>query len=128
MTEQIRIGQLYPAPVPPGAKRTTGAGAAQNSGAVKSFQQVLDDNVLRFSHHAELRLKQRGIVLQPEELLKMESAVDKAAAKGAKDSLLIMNDLAFIVNVRNRTIVTAMDGSQLQDHVFTQIDSAVVVS
>lgn len=126
MNEQIKIGQLYPTAVPPGAKRVNQASNPQASG--KTFQQVLDDQGLKFSHHAELRLKQRGIELKPEEMKKIESAVDKAAAKGAKDSLLIMNDLALIVNVRNRTVVTAMDGAQLKDNVFTQIDSAVVVS
>jgi flagellar operon protein len=126
MTEQLKIGHLYPTAIPPGAKRTSSAASSQPSGL--SFQQVLDDKVLRFSHHAELRLQQRGIELKPEEVQKIGSAIDKAAAKGAKDSLLIMNDLAFIVNVKNRMIVTAMDGAQLKDNVFTQIDSAVVVS
>ncbi|MDF2924719.1 MAG: flagellar biosynthesis protein [Paenibacillaceae bacterium] len=126
MTEQLRIGQLFPTAIPPGAVRTGQASGTPAS--AKSFQEYLDDSQLRFSHHAELRLKQRGIVLQQEQMQRLESAVDKAAAKGAKDSLLIMNDLAFIVNVKNRTIVTAMDGAQLKDNVFTQIDSAVVVS
>lgn len=127
MTEQLKIGQLYPTAVPPGAKRTSNAPGSQATG--RSFQDILNDTQqVRFSHHAELRLKQRGIELAPDQMSKIQSAVDKAAAKGAKDSLLIMNDLALIVNVKNRTVVTAMDGAQLKDNVFTQIDSAVVVS
>lgn len=124
--EQMKIGHLYPTPVPPGAGRPGSPNAAQQAG--KSFQEILDGKVLRFSHHAEVRLKQRGIELKPEQMVKIESAIDRAAAKGAKDSLLIMNDLALIVNVKSRTIITAMDGAQLKDNIFTQIDSAVVVS
>jgi flagellar operon protein len=56
------------------------------------------------------------------------SALDKAAAKGAKESLILMQDMAFIVNVKNRTVVTAMDSASMKDNVFTQIDSAVIIS
>lgn len=127
MSEQVRLGHLYPTSVPPGAKAIARTDLQQAAGS-KSFQQVLDESTLKFSRHAEIRLQQRGIELKPEELAKIQTAVDKAAAKGARDSLLIMNELALIVNVRNRTVVTAMDGAQLKDNVFTQIDSAVVVS
>ncbi|MNP74933.1 hypothetical protein D3C76_1718910 [compost metagenome] len=54
--------------------------------------------------------------------------MDKAAAKGSKESLILMKDLAFIVSVPNRTVVTAMDGNSIKDNVFTQIDSAIVIS
>lgn len=128
MTDNLKIGHLYPTTVPPGTKRTRSSGAA--TVPTRSFQDILDqqEKTLRFSHHAELRLKQRGIELKPDQLQRIENAIDRAASKGAKDSLLIMNDLALIVNVKSRTIVTAMDGAQLKDNVFTQIDSAVVVS
>lgn len=52
----------------------------------------------------------------------------KSAAKGAKESLILMQDMAFIVNVKNRTVVTAMDSESMKDNVFTQIDSAVIIS
>ncbi|MOA07809.1 hypothetical protein D3C78_1275320 [compost metagenome] len=64
----------------------------------------------------------------PEQLSKIETAIDNAAAKGAKESLILMKDMALIVNVDNRTVVTAMDGSSMKDNVFTQIDSAVIIS
>ena len=94
----------------------------------KSFEQVLQANLLKFSHHAEVRLQERGIQMQPEQMQKLADAVQKAEAKGAKESLILMNEAAFIVNVKNRTVVTALDGSTLQQHVFTQIDSAVIVN
>jgi len=93
-----------------------------------SFRDVLSRQQLKFSHHAELRLQQRGIELQPDQINRIANAVDQAAAKGAKDSLVLFRDIAMIVNVPNRTVVTAMDGSSMKEHIFTQIDSAVVVS
>lgn len=130
MMDRIHMGQFYMPQVGPTTPRPAvqpgNAGAAKPAGA--SFREILDSKMLKFSSHAELRLKQRGIQLQQEQLTKLEQAVDKAASKGAKDSLLLMNDLAFIVNVPNRTVVTAMDGSSMRDNVFTQIDSAVIVS
>lgn len=127
MTEKLTVGQLYPTPVAPAARR----GAvlpAQTGTSGKSFETILQDNVLRLSHHAELRLKQRGIDLKPEQMAKIQSAIDKAAAKGAKDTLILLNQTALIVNVKNRTIITAMDGANMKDNVFTQIDSAVILS
>lgn len=93
-----------------------------------SFKEVLDRNVLKFSNHAETRMAQRGITFKPETISKIVSAIDQAAAKGAKDSLVVYRDIAMIVNVPSRTVITAMDGNSLQGNVFTQIDSAVIVS
>lgn len=126
MTDQIKLGHLYPTTVPPAARKSN-VRPNQGSGSV-SFQNILDQSVLRLSNHAEHRLQQRGIQLKPEQMAKIESAVNQAAAKGAKDSLILMNDMALIVNVKNRTIVTAMDGSSMKDNVFTQIDSAVIIT
>jgi flagellar operon protein len=128
MVDKISIGQLYPTPVTQASLRHPKAGLDKVLQKGQSFQQIFNDKMVRFSHHAEQRLEQRGIQLLPEQMAKIESAIDKAAAKGAKDSLILFNDMAFIVNVKNRTIVTAMDGSSIQDNVFTQIDSAVVIN
>ncbi|MNI99493.1 hypothetical protein D3C73_1585880 [compost metagenome] len=84
--------------------------------------------MLKFSNHAAKRLEQRGIQLGTQQLDQINSAVEQAAAKGSKESLILMKDLAFIVNIPNRTVVTAMDGSSMKNNVFTQIDSTVVIS
>ncbi|MGN7412243.1 TIGR02530 family flagellar biosynthesis protein [Paenibacillus sp. SAF-068] len=94
----------------------------------KPFAKVLEDNLLKLSNHAAKRLEQRGIELKTEQMEQIGSALDKAAAKGAKESLILMQDMAFIVNVKNRTVVTAMDSESMKDNVFTQIDSAVIIS
>lgn len=81
---------------------------------------------LKFSAHAEKRLQSRQIPFTAADMAKLAAAVDKAAAKGAKESLILMQDLAFIVSVRNRTVITAIDGPSLKENVFTNIDSAVI--
>ncbi|TBL77732.1 TIGR02530 family flagellar biosynthesis protein [Paenibacillus thalictri] len=129
MTDRISIGHLYPnvGSITP-VRRSDTAGTADPSAAGPSFQSVLQNSLVKFSHHAEQRLQQRGIQLKPEQLAKIQSAIDKADSKGAKDSLMLLNDMALIVNIQNRTVVTAIDGSSLKDNIFTKIDSAVIIS
>ena len=81
---------------------------------------------LRFSAHAATRMKSRNIPMTPEMMGKLQKAVDGAAEKGGRDSLVLLEKYAFIVNIPNRTVVTAMDGAGLKDNIFTNIDSAVV--
>ena len=93
-----------------------------------SFTDQLRSKIdgVKFSAHANTRIKSRNIELTPEILGKLEKAVSGAASKGARDSLILMKDLAFIVNIPNRTVITAMDGDSMKENVFTNIDSAVI--
>lgn len=95
----------------------------------QSFGRILDQELtgVKFSQHALQRLASRNISLDGGDLAKLSGAVDKAAQKGARDSLILMKDLALVVSVKNRTVITAMDGANLKDNVFTNIDSAVIV-
>jgi len=128
MNDRFAVGQLSPGRTAPiQGLRSVGRTAVAESESL-SFQKLLDQQKLKFSHHAEQRLKQRGIALDPDQLDRIAGAVDQAAAKGARDSLVLFRDIAMIVSVPNRTVVTAMDGAAMKEHVFTQIDSAVVVS
>lgn len=127
MNDPIRIGNLYPGRIQPNAlNQSRNVKSAEAQGP--AFKDLLQNRLLHFSNHAVKRLEQRGIELKPEQLSQIESAIDSAAAKGAKDSLILMKDMALIVNVNNRTVVTAMDGNSMKDNVFTQIDSAVIIS
>jgi len=108
--------------------RTAVGTSRQETKEAGLFRELLDQQQLKFSHHAELRLQQRGIRLMPEQIDRIASAVEQAAAKGAKDSLVLFRDIAMIVSIPNRTVVTAMDGNSMKEHIFTQIDSAVVLS
>lgn len=94
-----------------------------------SFNQILNQEIsgLKFSQHALQRLQSRNINLNQTELSKLNSAVEKAAQKGAKESLILMDNLALVVSVKNKTVITAMDGANIKDNVFTNIDSAVIV-
>lgn len=105
---------------------TSASGSVQQS---SEFSKLFESKVkeLKFSAHAATRIKSRNIELTPEVMDKLEKAVDGAAQKGSRDSLILLKNSAFIVNIPNRTVVTAMDGAGLRDNIFTNIDSAVVV-
>ncbi len=83
-------------------------------------------DALKFSAHAQTRLQSRQISLDEARLERLETAVQKAASKGAKDSLVLMDELAMVVSVTNRTVVTVVDRDNLKQSVFTNIDSAVI--
>jgi flagellar operon protein len=127
MSDRITVGQLYTGPITPNLLNRSKAGEGSNV-PDRPFAQVLEDNLLKLSNHAAKRLEQRGIELKTEQMQQIGTALDKAAAKGAKESLILMKDMALIVNVKNRTVVTAMDSESMKNNVFTQIDSAVIIS
>ncbi len=83
-------------------------------------------NQLTFSTHAQKRLDKREIQLGDNEMERLNAAVDKAESKGAKESLILMDQLAFIVNVPDRKVVTTINMNQRSEGVFTQIDSVVI--
>lgn len=82
---------------------------------------------LEFSKHLLERINRRKLQVGPEETRKLSEAMNKAEAKGSRDSLVLLNDLAFIVSVHNRTVVTAMDKNKMNEGVFTNIDSAIIM-
>ena len=106
--------------------------AAQAAGQVQSrptpgaFDSLLTDR-LKLSGHAQTRLASRNIELGKDEWERVLGGVDKAAEKGSKESLVMLDDIALVVSVRNRTVITAMDRENLKNNVFTNIDSAVIV-
>ena len=91
------------------------------------LQNELKPDELTFSAHAKRRLYSRNIELSVEDLTKLSDAVRKAEVKGAKESLILMGDNGFIVSVKNKKVITAVNQSELKDNVFTNIDSAVIV-
>lgn len=97
-----------------------------------NFDSILKDKInqneqVKFSKHAELRLQTRNIKLTDVQREKINEAVNKAQGKGVKDSLVIMDNLAFVVNVKSRTVITAVQSGELKENVFTNIDGAVFV-
>ena len=92
-----------------------------------SFESLFKNEIekLKFSNHASKRIESRDLKLSESDMNKLQNAVSKAEAKGAKDSLVMMNNTAFIVNIPNRTVITALDVNKSSENIFTNIDSVV---
>ena len=105
---------------------------AQTEKPTASFAQILRDTVssgngLTFSKHALQRMDSRQIAVSPQLLSQMSEAVEKARDKGVKDALIFNGSTAFIVNVPSGTVVTTMNGGEMKDNIFTNIDGAVIL-
>jgi flagellar operon protein len=81
---------------------------------------------LHFSKHALQRAQRRGISLDPSTLGRLREGMGRVAGKGSRDSLVLVDGTAFVVSVANRTVVTAVGAEHMREHVFTNIDSAVI--
>ena len=118
-----------PALVPPGI---SGPAAPGPDGPQRidgpAFASVLRGRSVgvQFSGHAVQRLERRGITVEPGTLQRLDDAVGRAAGKGARDAVVFVDSTAFVVSVANRTVITAVDRDHMRDHVFTNIDSAVI--
>jgi flagellar operon protein len=94
---------------------------------LRQTSDVPQGEPLKFSAHALARLQSRNIQLTPDDVQQMNTMADKAAAKGSKQSLFMMKDVAMVVSIKNRTVITAVDGDSMKDNVFTNIDSAAII-
>jgi len=123
-----------PALLPPGV-----SGPAPLAGAVPTrpvapstggpaFSELLAHRAggVQFSNHALQRIGRRGIEVDPATLQRLDDGVGRAAAKGAREAVVLVDQSAFVVSVRNKTVITAIGREHLRDHVFTNIDSAVI--
>jgi flagellar operon protein len=121
-----------PALIPPGVevlRAPTGPpGRPGGPAPSRSFGDVLAERTpsVQFSGHAVERLKRRGIELDPATMQRLSGGLDRAATKGSRESVVFVDDKAFVVSVRYRTVITAVDSAHMRDHVFTNIDSAVI--
>lgn len=117
---------LRPAGTPPAAPSPAPGAIAAPGGP--SFDALLAQERagIRFSSHAQKRIEQRQLSLDGERMARLERAVQRAAEKGSRDSLVLLDELALVVSVRNQTVITAMDEASRKEHVFTNIDSVVI--
>ena len=104
--------------------------AARVKTQAEEFSSILSQKLsqgrdVKISKHAAMRLESRDISLDAQRLEKLRTAVDRAQARGVRDSLVVMEDVALVVNVPNRTVITAVKQSELKDNIFTNIDGAV---
>ena len=105
----------------PVSRNTVTTGASFTDILSRTTQQV------SFSNHARQRMECRQLDISAQDLQKLNETVDKMAQKGAKESLIYMGDMAFVVSVANRTVITAMDGASAKENIFTNIDSAAIL-
>lgn len=112
---------------PPAGSRpdTSFAKTLAQAGQAAPKTQAAHATDLKFSNHAQKRLENRAINLTDDGLARLVTAVEKAEKRGGRESLVLMDDLAFIINVKERTVVTALDARSRGEGVFTQIDSVV---
>lgn len=126
-----RVNQYYPvatAPEPPAGRPESRRDANRTAPAFKDIlAQLIRPGELQFSSHCLKRLEQNEINLNAEQVNKLRNAVQKVETKGSRDSCIVMDDMAFIVNIVNRTVITVVEGPRMKDNVFTNIDSAVIL-
>lgn len=97
----------------------------QSLGAVDGFESLLA-NRLKVSAHAKTRLESRDLQLDDSAWERVLDGVERAAKKGARETLVMVDDVALVVSVKNRTVITALDKDRMKENVFTNIDSAVI--
>ena len=129
-TDRPSIAPLGPAT---GAAAASPPSRTAGNASAAGFDQILTKKLqpeapsaLRWSAHAVQRLSQRQIAVTPEVQQRLEGAVEKLAAKGGRESIVLVDRMAFVVSVTNRTVITAVDQAGMRDQVFTNIDSAVL--
>lgn len=92
------------------------------------FEQLLNsEKKLKFSSHAQKRMESRNITINADEMKKIEDGVAKLRNKGCQDSVILSNDRAYVISIKNNTVVTVVDEASLKDNVFTNIDSMTLV-
>ena len=116
-----------PAPRPVGRPVQIPPTSPQSFRSVLEAQRTPAAQPLKFSAHAMQRLQSRNIQLTNDDIARMNVMADKAAEKGAKQSLFMLRDVAMVVSIKNRTVITAVDQDSMKENVFTNIDSAAVI-
>lgn len=132
----LEFKKNYSALLPPsyGVKNAPPSGTQKPQGnqqnsefAALVRQSIQKGSQLNFSKHAVQRLESRSIELSPERLTQLSGAVEKAREKGVREALIMDGTTAFIVNVSSSTVITMMNGGEMKENVFTNIDGAVIM-
>ena len=95
-----------------------------------SFEEILQKQQtgeIKFSKDAANRLNDRNIELTSEQLERLSDGTRKAGEKGIRESLVLLDELAFMVNTGSNTVITAMDQAETKENIFTNIDGAVII-
>jgi len=127
MTDRITI---IPQPINPVGTRSPKSKQQGAASGVGTFDQLLQNKIdqggVKFSKHATARMESRGINFNTNQMQRLETALSRVSSKGGKESLVMLDDTALVVSIKNDTVVTVVDREQLKNNVFTNIDSAVI--
>lgn len=122
---RTQVGRV--APAAPAAATARAGRAAPGFDALLGAKLGADAPApVKWSAHAVQRLGQRQLSVTPDMQQRLEGAVDRLAAKGGREAIVMMDRLAVVVSVTNRTVITAVDQHGMKDQVFTNIDSAAL--
>ncbi len=128
---ELQIKQGIKPITPQKIGKHTNASAAKNLNSVDFGallqKRVAEENQLHFSAHALKRLESRSVPFSENDLQRLNLGVKQLQTKGAKNSVILMDDRAFVVSVKNKTVVTAINQTQSDERVFTNIDSLAIV-
>lgn len=129
LASRVEPGQ---GPDPRGSPKTKARDRADSTrhSFLEELQQAqkVQENEVKLSAHAEQRIEQRNIPFSADDRRSVGEAMLQLSEKGARDAVLMHSEAAFVVNVPNRTVVTAMDRGEMQERVFTNIDSAYLLN
>ncbi|NJN92629.1 MAG: hypothetical protein HC875_00380 [Anaerolineales bacterium] len=125
LSVQSLTSNFKPGALPVSSTDQTGVASTSFEDALQA--QLGRPSTVRLSAHAQRRLSNHNITFGGEEAVRLEQAVEKAASKGSRESLILMDDLALVVNIQNRVVVTAVDADRRKENVFTNIDSVVLM-
>jgi flagellar operon protein len=122
---------LGPTEAAPAVATTAQTGTFNLPAGTPTFASVLAHSTTAaqaptFSRHALERVNRRGIQLDQSTLQRLAGGVSRAATKGSKAAVVFVDNTAFVVSVPNNTVVTAVGSEHMREHVFTNIDSAVI--
>lgn len=107
--------------------KTIGNPSSGNKAFAQVLEQIAQNQEVKFSKHALQRLEARKIHLDSKAIDKINEALNKANQKGIKETLILMDNKAFVASVKNKTIITAATDDQLKESIFTNIDGAVII-
>jgi len=131
MVDKINLQAIQPTPVDRLKQNQAQPASSPTPTQESGFEALLKAQLgrpgaVQFSAHAQRRIENRQIDFGNEEVARLEQAVEKAAKKGSKESLILMDDLALVVSIKNKVVITAVDANARKDNVFTNIDSVVL--
>ncbi len=115
------------------AERLKRAHSPVDQGKKANFEEILRKqessltNGIKFSQHAQNRLRERNITMSSNDYVRLRNAMHAISEKGGRESLILMDNQAFLVSAENQTVITAINGSSLRENVFTNIDSAIII-